>query len=53
MYVRQLAVTDFRSWEHAELDLEPGISVLIGANGQGKTPASPALLVDMSGLDMG
>ncbi|MDQ3906579.1 MAG: AAA family ATPase, partial [Actinomycetota bacterium] len=37
MYVRQLEVTDFRSWEHATVDLEPGISVLIGANGQGKT----------------
>jgi DNA replication and repair protein RecF len=43
MYVRQLAVTDFRSWEHAELDLEPGASVLIGANGQGKTNLIEAL----------
>jgi DNA replication and repair protein RecF len=43
MYVRQLVVTDFRSWEHAELDLEPGISVLIGANGQGKTNLIEAL----------
>jgi DNA replication and repair protein RecF len=37
MYVKRLSVTDFRSWERAELELEPGISVLIGANGQGKT----------------
>ncbi len=37
MYIRQLSVTDFRSWARAELELEPGISVLIGANGQGKT----------------
>jgi DNA replication and repair protein RecF len=43
MYVRQLSVTDFRSWEHAELKLEPGISVLIGANGQGKTNLIEAL----------
>ena len=43
MYVRQLSVTDFRSWERAELDLEPGISVLIGANGQGKTNLIEAL----------
>ena len=43
MYVRQLAVTDFRSWERAELELEPGISVLIGANGQGKTNLIEAL----------
>jgi DNA replication and repair protein RecF len=43
MYVRQLSVTDFRSWERAELELEPGISVLIGANGQGKTNLIEAL----------
>ena len=43
MYARQLEVTDFRSWEHARLELEPGISVLIGANGQGKTNLLEAL----------
>lgn len=43
MYVRQLEVTDFRSWEHAKLELEPGISVLVGANGQGKTNLLEAL----------
>ncbi len=43
MYVRQLAVTDFRSWQHAELDLQPGVAVLVGANGQGKTNLIEAL----------
>ncbi|MBV8712029.1 MAG: DNA replication/repair protein RecF [Pseudonocardiales bacterium] len=43
MYARQLEVTDFRSWEHARLELEPGISVFIGANGQGKTNLLEAL----------
>ncbi|MFN2496772.1 MAG: DNA replication/repair protein RecF [Pseudonocardiaceae bacterium] len=43
MHVRQLTVTDFRSWEHAELDLEPGVAVLVGANGQGKTNLIEAL----------
>jgi len=43
VYVRQLAVTDFRSWEYAELDLQPGVAVLIGANGQGKTNLVEAL----------
>ncbi|HEY6424823.1 MAG TPA: DNA replication/repair protein RecF [Pseudonocardiaceae bacterium] len=43
MHVRQLEVTDFRSWEHAELDLEPGVAVLVGANGQGKTNLVEAL----------
>lgn len=37
MYVRHLQVSDFRSWEHADLDLTPGANVLIGQNGQGKT----------------
>ena len=37
MHLRRLAVVDFRSWEHAELDLDTGVSVLIGPNGVGKT----------------
>ena len=37
MYVRQLQVVDYRSWPQAELEFDPGISVLLGANGQGKT----------------
>ena len=37
MHLRRLAVTDFRSWETAELDLRPGVTVLVGPNGVGKT----------------
>jgi DNA replication and repair protein RecF len=37
VHLRRLAVVDFRSWEHAELDLEPGVTVLVGPNGVGKT----------------
>jgi DNA replication and repair protein RecF len=37
MYVRELSVTDFRSWPQADLHLSPGVTVLVGANGQGKT----------------
>ncbi|MQA08466.1 MAG: DNA replication/repair protein RecF [Pseudonocardiaceae bacterium] len=37
MYVRHLQLTDFRSWEHADLPLEPGPMVFVGQNGQGKT----------------
>jgi DNA replication and repair protein RecF len=37
MYVRALSVTDFRSWAQADVTFEPGVSVLVGANGQGKT----------------
>ncbi|GJF01641.1 DNA replication/repair protein RecF [Pseudonocardia sp. D17] len=37
MHLRRLAVTDFRSWEQADLDLDPGVTVLVGSNGEGKT----------------
>ncbi|MCR6649116.1 MAG: DNA replication/repair protein RecF [Cellulomonas sp.] len=37
MYVAHLHLTDFRSYPHAELELEPGITALVGPNGQGKT----------------
>jgi DNA replication and repair protein RecF len=37
VHLRRLAVVDFRSWEDAELDLEPGVTVLVGPNGVGKT----------------
>ncbi|MEV0436643.1 DNA replication/repair protein RecF [Nocardia sp. NPDC050413] len=37
MFIRALSVRDFRSWEHAELELSPGRTVLLGANGNGKT----------------
>ncbi len=37
MFVRHLTLAQFRSWETAELPLEPGVNVLIGRNGVGKT----------------
>lgn len=37
MYLRHLELTDFRSWEHVELDLAPGVTVFSGPNGVGKT----------------
>ena len=37
MYLRHLQVTDFRSWEHVDLPLTPGPTVLVGPNGRGKT----------------
>jgi DNA replication and repair protein RecF len=43
MYVRRLELTDFRSYAHTEVDLEPGPSVLVGPNGYGKTNLIEAL----------
>jgi len=37
VYVRHLTVADFRSYAAADLALEPGVSTLVGLNGQGKT----------------
>src|SRR3954452_19981826 len=37
MHVRHLSVTDFRSYPQAELELDPGVTALVGPNGQGKT----------------
>jgi DNA replication and repair protein RecF len=43
VYVRHLTVSDFRSWRSADVAFEPGPSVLVGANGQGKTNLIEAL----------
>ena len=43
MHVRHLSVVDFRSYTTAELPLEPGVTTLIGLNGQGKTNLVEAL----------
>lgn len=37
MRVSHLALDDFRSWKHVVLELPQGPTVLLGANGQGKT----------------
>lgn len=43
MYVRRLALTDFRSWPRVEVDLTPGRTVFVGRNGFGKTNLVEAL----------
>ncbi|MCB0929115.1 MAG: DNA replication/repair protein RecF [Mycobacterium sp.] len=43
MYLRHLALRDFRSWPTVELELGPGRTVLIGPNGYGKTNIVEAL----------
>ncbi len=37
MHVSRLSLHDFRSYEHVDIDFAAGVSVLVGANGQGKT----------------
>jgi DNA replication and repair protein RecF len=43
VYVRHLGLRDFRSWEHAELELTPGRTVFVAPNGYGKTNLIEAL----------
>jgi DNA replication and repair protein RecF len=43
MFVQQLSVADFRNWPQAELRFDPGPSVLVGPNGEGKTNLLEAL----------
>ncbi|WP_444663836.1 DNA replication/repair protein RecF [Cellulomonas sp. CW35] len=37
MHVAHLQLTDFRSYAHADVELDPGITAFVGPNGQGKT----------------
>ena len=37
MHLRHVSVADFRSYESADLALGPGVTTLVGLNGQGKT----------------
>src|SRR4029077_99476 len=43
VHVRHLTVADFRSYTSAELPLEPGVTTLVGLNGEGKTNLVEAL----------
>ncbi len=37
MFISNLSLTTFRSYKNLELELNPGISIFIGRNGEGKT----------------
>jgi DNA replication and repair protein RecF len=43
VYVRHLGLRDFRSWAHADLELQSGRTVFVGPNGFGKTNLIEAL----------
>jgi DNA replication and repair protein RecF len=43
VHLNRLALTDFRSYAGVDLRLEPGVSTLIGANGEGKTNVVEAI----------
>ena len=43
MYLEQLSLTDFRSYAQIDLTLQPGVTVLVGSNGIGKTNLMEAI----------
>ncbi|MFF2030478.1 DNA replication/repair protein RecF [Arthrobacter sp. NPDC058192] len=43
MYLEKLSLTDFRSYAQMDLSLEPGVTVLVGSNGIGKTNLMEAI----------
>ena len=43
MYLEKLSLSDFRSYAHVDLTLEPGVTVLVGSNGIGKTNLMEAI----------
>ena len=50
MYISRLALDHYRSWNHCVLDLTPGINILQGANGLGKTNIVESIEVLSTGL---
>jgi DNA replication and repair protein RecF len=43
VYLEHLSLTDFRSYAQVDLTLEPGVTVLVGSNGIGKTNLMEAI----------
>jgi DNA replication and repair protein RecF len=43
VHVGSLRLTDFRNYEAAELEFEPGSNLIVGSNGQGKTSLLEAI----------
>ena len=49
MYISKLALDHFRSWQSCLVDLTPGVTILFGANGLGKTNLVEAVEVLSTG----
>ena len=49
MHISRLALDHYRSWDHCVLDFEPGINILQGSNGLGKTNIVEAVEVLSTG----
>lgn len=47
MYLKQVTIENFRGIENMTLDLQPGINLLIGSNGVGKTTVLEAIVAGL------
>ena len=50
MQIDKLIVTNFKNFEHAEVDFSVGVNLFVGGNGSGKTSILEALNVAMGGF---
>ena len=50
MLIKQVRLTNFRNYSQAELDLRPGLNIVLGENAQGKTNFLEAIEILSSGL---
>lgn len=50
MYLEKVSLKNYKAIEKIELDLKPGINLLIGDNGAGKTSVLEGIAVALGGL---
>ena len=50
MYLEKVQLKNYKAIEDLEIDLKPGINLLIGDNGSGKTSVLEGIAVALSGL---
>lgn len=50
MYVKEIAIHDFKGIEHCQLSFRQGFNLIIGENGKGKTSLLEALAIGISGF---
>ena len=43
MVIRRIELVDFRVYQHAVIELNPGVTAVIGRNAQGKTSLAEAM----------
>lgn len=50
MYIKKILIKNFKAIEEMELEFAPGVNLLIGDNGVGKTSVMEAIAIGLSGI---